>query len=801
MQRRQFHQLSALAAALLLQRRAGAQTPGRPTPPVAPTGPVIGTNLSGLEWARPGLRHSLSSLPNLHFTAPRRADVAWLASQGFLRNRLPLQWELLQPMLFDTQAGSAARAAIGQPGAFHAGYAAMVTAVLDAHAAVGAHCVLDLHNYARYRDFVWQADGSVLGLSLPADPLLRPYTSDRSQIQERIFALAPGATLTLAHFSDFWSRAARLWRGHPGLGGYGLMNEPHDLPPPGGTVSARQGEDLGIWPRFAQAAIRAIRALDPSTPIYVAGNTWNSAMTLATRNPGFPLQGSGLIYEVHLYLDAASNGQGFDFDAEVAKNFSAGFGAGPIHLDTGVDRLRLATRWATPRGLRLALTEVGMPVDDPRWQDMFERVLAHARAHGVEVYSWMGGNHWPIRNYALNHVPGWYQNKTLEPAVAGPMKAMAGIARAAVFDAGDGQAPAGQAARITLFARGWLERPLKVALASNNGGVFSPPEITLPAGANSQASFGFTPAPNRVSAISYSTAAAGVALPPPRKVFSLADPVTHAQTQLAEAALALLARYRACKWDMADGFTDFVMGRPAQDGEPLRAVADSGYGSQEGNAMDMLHWIHRETPGSGSMTTPLMRAVGAQRASEHAPGSWGLWCKKSLPLAGVQPQPRNRVPFDLDDAHFALVALSVPHAQSSGVVFQASQAEARHCSEIRLSRGQPQLRFVDALGQTVLLGSGLRLAPRVPAVLTLSAAAGLQRLRVNTEVVASSAASFAPSAFSQLLIGWGFLSYAPVEGFTGHVYAVIVGRGSPSAAELEVLERYLARAAGLDLGP
>ena len=187
MQRRQFHQLSAAAAALALQRRAWAQA-------AAGGGPSIGTNLSGMEWARPGLRRSPSSLPNLHFTVPRRAEVAHLASQGFLKNRLPIQWELLQPMLFDTPAGEVARTAIGQPGAFHQGYAGYITGVLDAHAAVGAKCILDLHNYGRYRDFRWQADGSVPGLSLPPDPLLRPYTSDRRQVQERIFALAPGAS-------------------------------------------------------------------------------------------------------------------------------------------------------------------------------------------------------------------------------------------------------------------------------------------------------------------------------------------------------------------------------------------------------------------------------------------------------------------------------------------------------------------------------------------------------------------------------------------------------------------------------
>ena len=79
MQRRQFHQLSVAAAAAAWSARGRSQSPAGV--------PTLGTNLSGMEWARPGLRLSLSSMPNLHFTVPRRSEVAYLASQGFLRNR------------------------------------------------------------------------------------------------------------------------------------------------------------------------------------------------------------------------------------------------------------------------------------------------------------------------------------------------------------------------------------------------------------------------------------------------------------------------------------------------------------------------------------------------------------------------------------------------------------------------------------------------------------------------------------------------------------------------------------------
>lgn len=68
------------------------------------------------------------------------------------------------------------------------------------------------------------------------------------------------------------------------------------------------------------------------------------------------------------------------------------------------------------------------------------------------------------------------------------------------------------------------------------------------------------------------------------------------------------------------------------------------------------------------------------------------------------------------------------------------RAKARQCSEMALYRGHPQLRFVDECGQTVELRSPLRLAPVTPEVLTLSCTAPAQRLRVNSWLLASSAA-------------------------------------------------------------
>ncbi|MBH2018747.1 MAG: cellulase family glycosylhydrolase [Burkholderiales bacterium] len=792
MKRREFSQAAAAVAALGYLRLDGAQTVSRPGARAAVA--VIGTNLSGMEWAMPGLRHSLSSAPNIHFTVPRKADVAYLAACGFSKNRLPVQWELLQPMLAATFASPAVQALVGEPGSFHAGYASFITGILDAHAAAGIRCVIDLHNYARYQDFRYQPDGSVIGLKAAPDALLRPYTTDSAQVQVRIFALGEGASLKPAQFADFWRRAAARWKGHPGLGGYGLMNEPHQLPEPGSVAENRQGrDDLTILPVFMQAAIDAIRAIDTQTPIYVAGNAWSGAASVATKNPGYPLSGSGLIYEVHAYLDRRSAGHAFDWDTES----KTGPQGAPISSATGRDRVKVAVDWARAKGVSIALGEIGMPIDDPRWAESFRNAIDLVLQNGFEVYSWMGGNHWPIHNFAMNHAPGWHQNKTLEPLVSGVMKASAGIAQATLFDDGPGHAPAGTPLTLTVYARGHLARPVRLSVALKGGGKLGKTQLTIPAGANGQDSFSFTPAENQLATLSYSLDGQPAGqVPPPRKVFSLADPVAFAATSLGDAAMAIIAKYSACKWDLADGYTDYLLGAPAANGQVVRAVSDSGYGSSPGNAMEMLNWTNKDSPAMGSMSLPVMRVEQGRKSAVFGADTFGFWCKKSVPEAGVQPNPKNRTPYRLEDAHFAIAALSIASKNSQGVVFQASRAEENHASELAVVNGQPVARWVDAKGRKVQLTGPDRLVPNQASVLTLTSAPGQQALRVNSALADSSSATFAPAVFNQMLIGWGFLGYYPQGGFMGRIHAVITGKGVPTAAELGVLEQYLGRLAG-----
>jgi endoglucanase len=337
-------------------------------------------------------------------------------------------------------------------------------------------------------------------------------------------------------------------------------------------------------------------------------------------------------------------------------------------------------------------------------------------------------------------------------------------------------------------------------VSSSNGGTLSKSQLTIPAGANQQDTFTFSAAANTVTTLTYTVTSGAVAPPPPRKVYSLADPAAFAATSLVDAAMAIIAKYSACKWDLNDGFTDYELGTPAAPGQEVRAVSDSGYGSSVGNAMEMLNSINTDSAAMGNFAVPIMRLTNGRKNSDHSvPNTTGFLCRKTIPFPDVQPNPRNRVPYTVGDPHFIIAAVSVPTASSSGMVFQASVPFNTYSSELTFVNSQPQSRISDQFGGLVTLTSPAALAPNAPAVVSFTSAPGAQRLRVNSVVVGSAGSTYAASPYDQMLIGWGLATSFPQPGFGGNVYSVVTGKGAPTAAELAVLERYLGTTAGITL--
>jgi endoglucanase len=801
-------------------------TSGTPAPGAAPppSGPValqfaIGTNLASMELGA-GIRYGANTLPNVNFAVPRDEDVKYLADHGFKKNRLPIRWELLQPALHDSKANSTNLALLGVtgPGEFHPGYAAFIEQVLDEHAKAGTKCVIDVHNYCRYTDFIYQPDGSVKGGLAKPSSVAQAFAKDQSQIFVRIMALAPGATLTIPNYVDFMTRLVSRWKDHPGLGGIGLMNEPYAMPKPGETIEndpnvppIYSNQDYTIWPTFAAAAIKAIRAIDPWVLLYLGGNNWSNAWGLGTENPGFPIDAQNIVYEVHCYLDATNSGQGANWDLQVNQHFTAGVdNNAPIDTMTGAKRLQQALDFAVPRKMQLALTETGMPPDDPRWQQSWTNMLKLAKANNVEVYSWGGGSFWGYHGEHFTNIPTWYQNRPAESQQGGAMMAVAQSWKASIFDAGSGwgldRSGAPAPVTITVYARGALQNEITITVSSDNGGTFNKRTLVIPAGANGSDSFTFTPKANTVTTLTYA-GPADLSLPPPRKVYSLTDPVTPSLSfSLEDRAMALLAKYSAAKWDMGDGYTDPLYGVPCANGQELRAVSDSGYGSSAGNELEMVNWFNTGA-GMGPFTLPKMATVATPAGSRKAadltkdPANittvFGLWCRKRLPIPltdatrfTADPNPVEVVPYGLDAPQFTIAAISVP-AATSGVIFQASAADSVQLATLELNAGTPQARWVDGNRGETVVRALTALVPNTPTTVSFVSSGSAQLLRVGSATVNTASTPLPAAPFDQMLLGSGFSTDYPQEGFGGYLFAAVTGKGTPTTAEMGVLESYL----------
>lgn len=780
-----------------------------PPPPPAASAIAVGPNLSGLEWANAsGTTHrtSASSRPNVNFAVPRLQDIAYMAMAGMKKSRLPISWEMLQPIRASSVANATIRAGYGISvnGSFYEVYAQYIDKVLDAHAAMGVKCIIDLHNYGRYRDFVYNADGSVTGFTNPAEELVQPYTTDATKVRTCIMSKAAGATITVSDFTDFWTRVANRWKNHAGFGGYGLMNEPHDMPALNGTVETTDGsEDLTIWTHFATQAYNAIRAVDATGKIYIGGNKWGSTINWGSNNPGFPIVGAtNVVYEGHLYLDAASNGHYFDWDTEVAKGFSAGEANGVVlNLDSAKNRLKYLTDWRTANGnVPIACGEVGLPLHHANWDESFKRMMDLAIANSCEVYVWMGGNHWPAQSYPTNMTLEWYQNKLCQPIVSGQLERAIGVNYAQIFDAGPGYST-GAPITIEVFARGHLTSPVTLTMASSNGGTFSPTSVTLSAGvANPSATYTFTPGANRVTTISYTGSAQ---VPPARKVYSLTDPVGYAATSLADAAGAILAKYSACKWDAADAYTDYVSGALCGNGDAVRAITDSGWGSSKNNIMDMRQFMNYDTNmGWFTETRVAIDGNGKKYVDFNEYGRRGLWAKKRRAnenAAGSHPNPQSVVPYWMHEAHFVVLTARVA-ALNLGTAYAASVAESNVTEEIQIGDGYPRALIRDINGQAVSLISGTSMGTNTPGVIALRNKPGSQVLRLNGTQRASAAASFASTQFGQLFFGGNWTNFWPADPFLGGIYNMMLGKGDITDAELAVLENYSMQLAGSAVG-
>ncbi|RFU80562.1 endoglucanase ii [Trichoderma arundinaceum] len=133
---------------------------------------------------------------------------------------------------------------------------------------VGAYCIIDIHNYARW-------NGGIIGQGGP----------------------------TNTQFTNLWTQLASKYASQPKVW-FGIVNEPHDV-------------NINTWAATVQAVVTAIRSAGATSQfISLPGNDWQSAGAFISDGSAAALSqiknpdGSttNLIFDLHKYLDSDNSG-------------------------------------------------------------------------------------------------------------------------------------------------------------------------------------------------------------------------------------------------------------------------------------------------------------------------------------------------------------------------------------------------------------------------------------------------------------------------------------------------------------
>ncbi|MDE7436879.1 MAG: GH92 family glycosyl hydrolase [Muribaculaceae bacterium] len=286
---------------------------------------MFGVNLAGAEFFHKKMEGVGRFNVDYHY--PTTEELDYWHSKGMDLIRLPFKWDRIQ------------REVNGPLSKDEADYIKYLLREADAR---GMKILLDMHNYGR-----------------------RNYGGEYRII---------GDSLMPTHFGQAWAELARQFKDEPGLYGYGLCNEPHDM------------LESCPWVEIAQVAIDSIRSVDRRTAIVVAGNTWSSAERWPEINQGLESlndPNDNLIFEAHCY-----------FDRDASGIYREGYDAEGAYPTIGVDRVRPFVDWLKKHNKRGLLGEYGVPGDDPRWLECLDLFLNYLAENGVEGTYWAAGARW-----------------------------------------------------------------------------------------------------------------------------------------------------------------------------------------------------------------------------------------------------------------------------------------------------------------------------------------------------------------------------------------------------------------------
>ncbi len=324
---------------------AAAPTPApvvtAPAPAPAPTTPVVGSG-SGIDLVGVNFGSGVfdpGTVPGIYNKGYTYADESYYkrhAGLGFKLVRLGFLWERIQPKL-GTELDAAELGRIKQS--------------LDYAQKYGIKVILDMHNYYRYYGKV---------INSPEVPR--------------------------AQFAETWRKIAVQVSKHPALYGYGLMNEPYNT-----------GNNL--WPQTAQAAGQAIRKVDPSKWIMIAGDRYSSAFhwqkynTQLINDPWMRDPKNNLVYEAHQYLDSDYSGT-YRSKTETFASM------------LGVERVKPWVEWLKQNKLRGFLGEHGIPDFSPSAVVATDNLLAYLNQNCIPSTYWAAGPRWGENIMALDVTSG-----------------------------------------------------------------------------------------------------------------------------------------------------------------------------------------------------------------------------------------------------------------------------------------------------------------------------------------------------------------------------------------------------------
>lgn len=265
---------------------------------------------------------------NKDYTYPTDSDLIYWQKQGLRLVRMPFRWERLQHGLGEE---------------------------------------LNRHDLDKMKDFVEAAQKRDMMVLLDLHNYCRRFKDGEQQI-------IGTHGITNEHYAGFWKKIAWEFKGFDNIYGYGLMNEPHDLP------------DSLSWFNMAQLAIDSIRTVDTKNAIFVGGNSWSSAKRWLSESDTLKYlkdPADNLIFEAHCYFDKDGSGT-YKYSYEEEEGSP----------EKGVELVSSFVTWLKENELRGFVGEYGIPDSDPRWETTLDNFLAYLSENGVNGTYWASGPWW-----------------------------------------------------------------------------------------------------------------------------------------------------------------------------------------------------------------------------------------------------------------------------------------------------------------------------------------------------------------------------------------------------------------------